>query len=52
MGQTRPLLSFYRSVFSNKYNFNYYHKDMWKNVNPVYGAMIQTHDIWNMSLLP
>ena len=23
-----------------------------KNVHPVYGAGIQTHDIWNMSVLP
>ena len=23
-----------------------------KNVNPVYGAGIWTHDLWNMSLLP
>ena len=23
-----------------------------KNVHPVYGAGIQTHDLWNMSLLP
>ena len=23
-----------------------------KNVHPVYGARIQTHDLWNMSLLP
>ena len=25
---------------------------MWKNVHPVYGARIQTHNLWNMSLLP
>ena len=24
---------------------------MWRNVHPVYGAGIQTHDLWNMSLL-
>ena len=23
-----------------------------KNVHPVYGAGIQTHDLWNVSLLP
>ena len=23
-----------------------------KNVHPVYGAGIQTHNLWNMSLLP
>ena len=25
---------------------------MWKNVHPVYGAGIQTHDLWNVSLFP
>ena len=25
---------------------------MWKNVHPVYGAGIRTHNLWNMSLLP
>ena len=25
---------------------------MRKNVHPVYGAGIRTHDLWNMSLLP
>ena len=25
---------------------------MWKNVHPVYGAGIQTHDLQNMSLFP
>ena len=37
---------FYRLylVFSNKY--------MWKNVHPVYGAGIRTHNLQNMSLLP
>ena len=25
---------------------------MWKNVHPVYGTGIRTHDLWNMSLLP
>ena len=25
---------------------------MWKMVHPVYCAGIQTHDLWNMSLLP
>ena len=27
-------------------------KYMWKDVHPVYGDGIQTHDLWNMSLLP
>ena len=25
---------------------------MWKNVHPVYGAGIQTHDLLNMSHIP
>ena len=25
---------------------------MWKNVHSVYGAVIQTHDLQNMSLFP
>ena len=25
---------------------------MWKNVHPVYGAGIQTHDLWDVSLFP
>ena len=39
-------------VFSNKLHYNFYSKYMWKNVYPVYSAWIQTHDLWNMSLLP
>ena len=31
---------------------NFYNKYMWKNVHPVYGAGIQTHDLRNVSLLP
>ena len=25
---------------------------MWKNVHPVFGAGIRTHDLWNTSLFP
>ena len=32
------------SVFSNKHHYNFYNKFMWKNVHPVYGAGIRTHD--------
>jgi len=39
------------SVFSNK-QYKFYNKLMRKNVHPVYSAGIQTHDFWNMSLLP
>ena len=35
-------------VFSNK-QYNSYNKSKWKNVHPVYGAEIQTHNISNMS---
>ena len=30
----------------------FYNKYMWKNVHPVYGAGIRTHNLWNVSLLP
>ena len=36
------------SVFSNKH-YNFYNKYMWKNIHPVYGAGIWTHDLWNVS---
>ena len=39
------------SVFSNK-QYNFYNKYMWKNVHPVYGAGIQTHNLQNVSLFP
>ena len=50
MGQPRPLFHLF-TVFSNKH-YNFYNKYMWKNVHPVYGAGIRTHNLWNMSLLP
>ena len=25
---------------------------MWRNVHPLYGARIRTHDLWNINLLP
>ena len=48
MGQPRPLFRLF-SVFSNKH-YNFYNKYMWKNVHPVYGAGIRTHDLRNVSL--
>ena len=39
-------------AFSNKHHYNFYSKLMWKNVHPVYGAGIRTHDLQNRSLLP
>ena len=38
-------------VFSNK-QYIFYNKWMWKNVHPVNGAGIQTHNFQDMSLLP
>ena len=49
MGHPRPLFRLF-SVFSKKHQF--YNKLMWKNVHPVYGTGIRTHDLQNMSLLP
>ena len=50
MDQPRPLFHLFL-VFSNKH-YNFYNNYMWKNVHPVYGAGIQTHDLWNVSLFP
>ena len=50
MGQPRPLFCLF-SVFSNKH-YNFYNKYLWKNVHPVYGAGIRTHDLRNVSLFP
>ena len=35
-------------VFSNK-RYNFYNKSLWKNVHPVYGAGIRTHNLSQMS---
>ena len=43
-------LIYFRSFLNKHYNF--YDKFMWKDVHPVYGAGIQTHNLWEMSLLP
>ena len=45
MGQPLALFRLF-SVFSN----NFYNKFMWKNVHPVYGAGIRTHNLRNVSL--
>ena len=42
----------YFRVFSKKHNFNYYNKNVWKNVHHVYCAWIRTHDPRNLSVLP
>ena len=49
-GQPRPLFRLF-FVFSNK-QYNFYNKSMRKNVQPVYGAGIQTHDLSNISSPP
>ena len=38
-------------VFSNEH-YNFCNKQTWKNVHLPYDPGIQTHDLWNMSLLP
>ena len=47
MGQPQPLFVYFRSFQTNITNI--YNKYMWKNVHPVYGAGIRTHDLWNES---
>ena len=41
------LFLIYYQSFSNK-QYNFYNKSLWKNVHPVYGAGIRTHDLSNM----
>ena len=50
MGQPWPLLRLFL-VFSNKH-YKFLQQIYVKNVHPVYGTRIQTHDLQNMSLLP
>ena len=49
MGQPRPLFRLLL-VFSNKHHYNFFNKCMWKNVHPVYGTGIRTHNLWNVIL--
>ena len=52
IGQPRPLFRLF-SIFSNKqYNFLQQIKVKKCHVHPVYGNGIQTHDLWNVSLIP
>ena len=48
-----PTPAFFSFIFglSNKH-YNFYNKHMWKNLHPVYGARIQTHNLWSVSLFP
>ena len=41
---------YFRSLKQTSLQF--YNKYMWKNVHPVYGAGIRTHDLQIMSLFP
>ena len=43
MGNPRPLFNLFSVFFKRHYNF--YNKFMWKNVHPVYGTGIQTHNL-------
>ena len=47
IGQPRPLLVYFRS-FQVLLQF----LKQIKNIHPVYGARIQTHNLWNMSPFP
>ena len=51
-GPTRPLYHLFLSFQSHITNF--YNKKVCEKmyIHPVYGAGIQTHDLWNVSLLP
>ena len=50
MGPPRPLFNLFSVFF--KQTIQILHQSNVKNVHPVYGAGIRTHDLWNMSLLP
>ena len=51
MGHPRPLFRLF-SVFFKQTSIQFYNKLMWKNVHPVYGTGIRTHDFRIVSLLP
>ena len=46
MGHRRPLLLFIFGLFKQIFQFLQY---MWKNINPVSSAEIQTHDLLDVS---
>ena len=50
MGQPRLFFVYFRSFHTKQYNF--YNKINTKNVHPVYGTWIQTHNLTNMSCHP
>ena len=49
MGVPRPLFHLFLSFQTH---YKCYNKKMSKNVHPVLGAGIRTHNLWKMSLLP
>ena len=49
MGQPRPLFIYFRLF---KHTLHFLQQINVEHVHPVYGAGIQTHNLWNMSLLP
>ena len=52
MGQPRPLFRLFSFGLFKQTSLQFYNKYMWKNVHPVYGAGIRTHDLQNVSLFP
>ena len=50
--QKLPSLALFQLFSSFQTNTQSLHQINVKNVDLVYGAKIQTHDLWNMSLLP
>ena len=52
MGQPQPLLSFIFGLFKQTSLLQFLQQIYVKNVHPVYGARIRTHNLGNMSLLP
>ena len=49
MGHPRSLFRLFSSIQTNVTILQQINV---KNIHPVYGAGIRTHDLWNMSLLP
>ena len=50
MGHSQSLLSFIFGLF--KQTFQFFTTIFVKNVHPVSGTWIRTHDLWKMGLLP
>ena len=49
-GQPRPLFRLFFGLF--KQTLQFLQQIYVKNVHPVYGAGIRTHDLWNVNLFP